>query len=106
MKMKTSLSQIVALILLSGLVNALPMEEAENPYCYGYGPAYGTPDKLMKDDMDRIVEQKVGQSGLYLSRIDFYFEGKSYINAFWSDKEDEEFKEVSGWRHGASPYGT
>ena len=35
---------------------ALPLIEKEGitPYCYGYGSAYGTPDKLMKDDMDRV----------------------------------------------------
>ena len=38
--------------------------------------------------------------------MDFYFEGKSYLNVFWSDKADANFEEQSGWRHGASPYGT
>ena len=41
-----------------------------------------------------------------MNRIDFYFEGKSYLNAFWLDKEDELWEEKDGWMHGASPFGT
>ena len=31
-----------------------------DPFCYGYGSVYGTPDQLMKDDMERVVSQEVG----------------------------------------------
>ena len=41
-----------------------------------------------------------------MNRIDFYFEGKSYLNAFWKDREDAEWEEQDGWMHGASPFGT
>ena len=84
------------------LVDALPAD----PFCYGYGSIYGTPDKLMRDDMDRVLKQEAGQGGRYVSQLDFYFEGKSYLNVFWSDREDSSYETTSGWRHGASPYGT
>ena len=60
----------------------------------------------MRDDMDRVLKQEAGQGGRYVSQLDFYFEGKSYLNVFWSDREDSSYETTSGWRHGASPYGT
>ena len=41
-----------------------------------------------------------------MNRIDFYFEGKSYLNAFWVNQAKEDADELEGWRHGASPFGT
>ena len=58
--MKVTLSHISLLAFFSEYALALPMIEAEVPYCYGYGSVYGAPDKLMKDDMDRVVEIEVG----------------------------------------------
>ena len=60
----------------------------------------------MRDDMDRALREEAGQEGRYISQLDFYFEGKSYLNVYWSDADDENYETTSGWRHGASPYGT
>ena len=97
----------IKLLLITGvtLFNTHIVEGLEAP-CYGYGAVYGKPDKLMKDDMDRIVENNFGKDGVFLSKIDFYFEGKSYLNVFWSDQDEPDKPAISGWRHGASPYGT
>lgn len=56
--------------------------------------------------MERVVETAVGENGRYISTVDFYFEGKSHLRVYWSDREDTSFAPVSGWRHGASPDGT
>ena len=56
--------------------------------------------------MDRVEKYKVGQGESYMNRIDFYFEGRSYLNAYWQVTVNDELEEKEGWRHGASPFGT
>ena len=63
--MKVTIKHISLLAFFSEsdlVVNALPMIEVEGAasYCYGYGQVYGAPDKLMKDDMERIEEDGIG----------------------------------------------
>ena len=89
MNVARQLSVSIGLFALHQTANTLPLIEKEGitPYCYGYGSAYGTPDKLMKDDMDRVEKYQVGQENVFLNRIDFYFEGKSYLNAFWVNEK-------------------
>ena len=55
--MKVTVALTTAFTFLTEIgVDALPAD----PFCYGYGSVYGTPDQLMRDDMERVVSQEVG----------------------------------------------
>ena len=68
--------------------------------CYGYGEIMGVSSKYLADDLDRVSELKVGQGKVYVSNINYLFEGKDFLQIGYRDIDDEEFREFS-WPHGA-----
>ena len=67
--------------------------------CYGYGEIMGVPSKYLADDLDKVSELKVGQGKVYVSNINYLFEGKDFLQIGYRDVDDEDFREFS-WPHG------
>ena len=47
--------------------------------CYGYGNIMGSPSKYLEDDLHQVKRLKVGQGEVYVSNINYLFEGTNEI---------------------------
>ena len=60
----------------------------------------GSPDKYLEDDLAQVKELKVGQGEIYVSNINYLFEGTNSLSLGFRKVGDDEYREKT-WSHGS-----
>ena len=70
--------------------------------CYGFGDLFGTPDGWLRSDLARAKETQAGNNtDIYVSEINFFFEGNNLLQFVYKSRSDLEYQ-ASGWVHGVN----
>ena len=94
---------ITSLIASSACLFDLGLTLEGKAPCYGYGSIMGTPSKILEDDFEQVEALKVGQGNVYVSHINYLFEGKNNIQLVYKKQDDEDFRQASHL-HGAKSH--
>ena len=88
-------------VITTGLASLFSLAEGLDSPCYGYGSIFGEPSSYLLDDYDIAKQNEVGQGDVYMSHVDYLFEGSNLLKTGYKKKSNDNYRE-SGWTHGSS----